>query len=108
MSCLELVYAEASERDRLLKDIAIKAAVSHVKELVSSRESADLCKNNGEIEFDVLTTSFSSESTSKSAKQLTGERWLQCASPDFVSGPKYPGLSLEQMYHCSQCNRHFP
>jgi hypothetical protein len=106
VSCLELVYAEASETDRLLKDVAIEAAASHVKELVSSRESADLCKY-GEIGLDVLKTSFSSESTSKTAKQRTGKRWPQCASSDFVSGLKLPGFSLEQIYHCSQCNRHF-
>ena len=62
-SPLELLYAETPKTDQLLKDFATKAATSHVKELVNSPELADLCKKNGEIEFDVLKVSFSLEVT---------------------------------------------
>jgi len=53
-SSLKLLYAETPETDRLLKDVAIKAAASHVKELVNQAECVDLCRKNGEIAFDML------------------------------------------------------
>jgi len=62
-SPLELLHAETPKTDQLLKDFATKAATSHVKERVKSPELADLCKKNGEIEFDVLKVSFSLEVT---------------------------------------------
>ena len=48
------MYDELPESDRLLKDVAIKAAASHIKELADRGEFAELCKENGEIAFDVL------------------------------------------------------
>ncbi|RAL67796.1 hypothetical protein DID88_008523 [Monilinia fructigena] len=54
---LRLMYDELPESDRLLKDIAIQAAASHVNKLVDRGEFAALCKENGDIAFDVLKVS---------------------------------------------------
>ncbi|PQE26683.1 BTB POZ domain protein [Rutstroemia sp. NJR-2017a BBW] len=51
---LRLIYDELPDSDRLLKDVAIQAAASHIKELADRGEFAALCKENGDIAFDVL------------------------------------------------------
>jgi hypothetical protein len=56
---LRLMYDELPDSDRLLKDIAVEAAASHVKELVDRGDFVALCKGNGDIAFDVLKASLS-------------------------------------------------
>ncbi|CZR69761.1 uncharacterized protein PAC_19661 [Phialocephala subalpina] len=51
---LRLMYDELPESDRLIKDVAIEAAASHVKELTDRGEFAALCRENGDIALDVL------------------------------------------------------
>ncbi|KAL2062702.1 hypothetical protein VTL71DRAFT_5774 [Oculimacula yallundae] len=57
VTSLELLYKETSEDDRLLKEIAVKVAGQHVKELCDRGDFVALCKANGEIGFDVLNAS---------------------------------------------------
>jgi len=66
-SCLELLDAVFTGTDRLLEDVNIKVAASHIEELVNSCMFANLCKKTGEIGFDVLKASVSPVSTSKTA-----------------------------------------
>jgi hypothetical protein len=52
---LRLMFEETPESDRLLKDVALKFAGKHCKELISMKEFAAMCKKNGEIAVEVLT-----------------------------------------------------
>jgi hypothetical protein len=45
------------ENDRLIKDVAIDAAGQYAKALAARDDFATLCKQNGEIAFDVLKAS---------------------------------------------------
>jgi hypothetical protein len=54
---LRLMYDGLPDSDRLLKDVAIAAAAGHVKKLVDRGEFVALCKENGDITFDVLKAS---------------------------------------------------
>ncbi|PQE16203.1 btb poz domain-containing protein [Rutstroemia sp. NJR-2017a BVV2] len=56
---LRLMYDGLPDSDRLLKDVAIEAAAGHVKELFDRGEFVALCKENGDIAFDVLKASLS-------------------------------------------------
>jgi hypothetical protein len=51
---LKLLYEETLDSDRFLKDIAMKTASDHAKELTDRGEFVSLCKENGEIAFDIL------------------------------------------------------
>ncbi|KAF8853771.1 hypothetical protein BDZ45DRAFT_657540 [Acephala macrosclerotiorum] len=57
-TCLAMMYTELPESDRLLKDVAIKAALEHFKELVDTGEFVEVCKAHGEVAFDMLNLSF--------------------------------------------------
>ena len=57
VNSLKLMYEETMEKDRTLKDVAVKTAGDHVKELVNREEFVDLCKANGEVDFDILKAS---------------------------------------------------
>jgi hypothetical protein len=61
ITSLSLLYAETPESDRVLKDVAVKVAASHVKELVKSNGFIELCKENGEIGADALKACFLSD-----------------------------------------------
>jgi hypothetical protein len=52
---LRLMFEETPESDRLLKNVALKFAGKHCKELISMKEFAAMCKKNGEIAVEVLT-----------------------------------------------------
>ena len=54
---LRLLYEETLESDRLLKDVAVKTAGKHVKDLVDRGEFAALCRLNGELGFEILRAS---------------------------------------------------
>ncbi|TVY83182.1 hypothetical protein LSUE1_G003669 [Lachnellula suecica] len=58
VNSLKLLYEETPESDRLLKNVAITTAGKQTKELVDRGEFAALCKENGEIAFDVMKASF--------------------------------------------------
>jgi len=51
---LKLLYEETMENDTLLKDVAIKLAGEHAKELLDRREFVALCEENGTIAVEVL------------------------------------------------------
>lgn len=59
---LKLLYEGIMENDRLLKNIVIKIAGKHVRELFDRQEFGALCKDNGEIAGEVFKTSFTSAS----------------------------------------------
>jgi len=54
---LKLMYENTLATDRLLKEVAIEVVAKHVKELVDREEFGSLCKESGEIAFDVLKAS---------------------------------------------------
>lgn len=83
-SSLKLLYPETPETDRLLKDFAIKASASHVRELVKSPEFARLCQQDWGIGFDVLKPCFLpkiSDSDSIISSSVLDDR-LYCQSYD--------------------------
>ncbi|KAG4433153.1 hypothetical protein IFR05_011366 [Cadophora sp. M221] len=57
VASLKLLYKETMENDRPMKDIAVKTAGKHVKDLCDRGEFVALCKEEGEIAFDVLKAS---------------------------------------------------
>jgi len=70
---LKLMYENTLPTDRLLKEVAIEVAAKHVKELLDREEFASLCKESGEIAFDVLQASFKPNySSTKSKKKGKG------------------------------------
>ncbi|KAK0117806.1 hypothetical protein ONS95_012131 [Cadophora gregata] len=58
---LKLLYEESMENDRSLKDVAIHTAGDHAKELCDRGEFATLCRENGEIAFDILKASLTAD-----------------------------------------------
>ena len=65
---LKLIYERSSGSDRLLKDIAINFAATKARELADQPAFAALCKENGQIGYEVLTASLKQtnlQSTSK-------------------------------------------
>ena len=54
---LKMMYEETVETDRPLKDVAVNVAAKHAKQLVDRGEFVELCKENGELAFDILKTS---------------------------------------------------
>lgn len=100
-SSLKLLYAETPETDRLLKDVAVKAAPGHLKELVELEDFAELCKNNGEIAFDILRACSSPISTGKAAEVYC----CRCLSSEYVISHSLSGPPAR--YHCNRCNRSF-
>jgi hypothetical protein len=81
--------------DRGLKDIAIRAAGDHVKELVDKGEFVGLCKEKGEIVFDVLKASLTSQSNSNLQKAC-----IHCSRV-------CPRQNLGRRYYCNYCLQHF-
>jgi len=98
---LKLLYAETPETDRVLKDIAMKAAASYGNELVKSPEFVDLCQKNGEIGVDVLKACFLSSVPGAAPHELSSmpKTCLSCGNT---------GLGRfwhrdDGAYFCGQC-----
>ena len=62
---LSLLYDETAESDRLFRDVAIKAAASHINKLLDLGEFVELCKENGEIGFDLLKASLNGDASQR-------------------------------------------
>ncbi|EHK99475.1 hypothetical protein M7I_4632 [Glarea lozoyensis 74030] len=60
---LKLLYEASPDSERDLRDIAVKAAGNHARELMDHGEFCALCKANAEIAFDVLAASLVSGKT---------------------------------------------
>ncbi|KAF8852305.1 hypothetical protein BDZ45DRAFT_749703 [Acephala macrosclerotiorum] len=93
---LRLMYDELPESDRLLKDVAIEAAASHVKELIDRGEFATLCRENGDIAFDFL----------KACLKL----WVRPVGicPRYgAQHAVYVSNQGNKQYYCSGCNIYF-
>lgn len=104
---LRLLYAETPESDRLLKDVAIKAAASHAKELVKNNEFMKLCKENGEIGADVLEAHVLSDLAAEAAQSAS-------AAQAFVPRGVCPGClssvasrPSQHRFYCGFCAPHF-
>lgn len=69
---LKLLYKETLENDPSMKDIAVKTAGEHVKDLCDRGEFVALCKEEGEIAFDVLKASLTAKAT--------GQAYPNCGS----------------------------
>jgi hypothetical protein len=65
ISSLKLLYDETMDTDCLLKGVAIKATGEDAEELMDRGEFVSLCKESGEIAFDVLKPSLSSTTLQK-------------------------------------------
>lgn len=63
VSSLKLLYKETPDSDRILKSIAVQVAWEHMKELINRGDFAALCKEIGEISFDVLKVSLTAKPT---------------------------------------------
>ncbi|PVH79551.1 hypothetical protein DL98DRAFT_216253 [Cadophora sp. DSE1049] len=99
VASLKLLYEETMENDRLLKDVVIKTAGEHVKDLCDRGEFVTLCKEKGEIAFDVLKASLTAEPSVTACPfclQLTN------VSHSPPSQYQYYGR-----FYCSCCGRHF-
>lgn len=76
-SSLGLMYEETPENDRLLKDVAIKYAADNYPMLVKLGEFGKLCRERGNIAFEILQAipaqgSSVKEFPGKSRKSITG------------------------------------
>ncbi|PQE06300.1 BTB POZ domain protein [Rutstroemia sp. NJR-2017a BBW] len=89
---LRLMYDGLPDSDRLLKDVAVAAAAGHVKELVDRGEFVALCKDNGDIAFDVLKASLSP------TRKIKNCPWGGISHESHVSYSE-----SQQEYYCSDC-----
>ncbi|PQE31545.1 BTB POZ domain-containing protein [Rutstroemia sp. NJR-2017a WRK4] len=93
---LRLMYDGLPDSDRLLKDVAVAAAAGHVKELVDRGEFVALCKDNGDIAFDVLKASLSPTRKIKN-----------CPYGGISHASRVSYRESQQEYYCSLCNDYF-
>ncbi|KAF7888120.1 uncharacterized protein EAF02_002661 [Botrytis sinoallii] len=93
---LRLMYDELPESDRLLKDIAIQAAADHMEELADKGEFAKLCKEDGEIAYDVL----------KAFLHVANHSAIVCPNCNTKHRGKASNKG-KQKYSCHGCDDHF-
>jgi hypothetical protein len=108
VASLKLVYEETLENDRPLKDLAVKTAAKHAKELTDRDDFASLCKENAEITFDVLKASL---------KITPGSICPECETGMYVRKHTYEACdyccncrSIHDMtnpYYCVECEKYF-
>ena len=101
VASLKLLYELTPESDRLLKDVAIKAAGENAQKLADRGEFVTLCKENGEIAFDVLKASFTAKPI-----PLTWKACIYCGNSQRVA----QNLDLDGQYHsysCRNCGRQY-
>jgi hypothetical protein len=104
VASLKLVYEETLENDRPLKDLAVKTAAKHAKELTDRGEFASLCKENAEITFDVLKASLI-------------RLCRRCETADYVNRHTFAGINycnncgcshyVTNPYYCRLCCKYF-
>ena len=116
---LKLMYEETPETDHVLKAIAVAFARENAKELIDRGEFASLCKENGEMGFDVL------KAIVNSPKPLF-RMCRYCETDEFVRTNSKAELALQQeelwamprkkrlakkfatgSYHCNNCETNF-
>lgn len=102
VASLKLMYESTPESDRMLKDVAIKAAAGHIRELVDRGEFAALCKENGEIAFDILKAPYSEVS----AEDTSFYSSLNCGYCG-VTGSVTNGENHGAIFHCGSCGYSF-
>jgi hypothetical protein len=107
VASLKLLYEATPDSERNLKDIAIKTAGEHAKELMDRGEFRALCKANGEIAFDVLAASLvSADTRDLPAGPLVSEEAREC--PDCGSeDTHFQGTSQSRYYYCNHCMMEF-
>ncbi|ATZ57217.1 hypothetical protein BCIN_14g03750 [Botrytis cinerea B05.10] len=93
---LRLMYDELPESDRLLKDVAIQAAADHMEELADRGEFAKLCKEDGEIAYDVL----------KAFLHVANHSAIVCPNCNTKHRGKASNKG-KQKYICHGCDDHF-
>jgi hypothetical protein len=109
---LELIYdglPEMTEPDSL-RDLAIKTAAAHAKELMNREEFMDLCKERGDFATDVFKASLQQNQTSAADTAGAGPSGLPRCRND--SGHMIYGLGasrtyggpMMQRYKCAVCN----
>jgi hypothetical protein len=91
VATLKLIYDGLPDNDPILKNIAIEYAGRNAKNLAENSEYAILCKERGDIAFDVFRASatgakpgpkvvLKASATKSTAKPVTGPRCPQCFS----------------------------
>lgn len=96
VASLKLLYEETMETDRLLKDIAIETAGKHVRDLCGRDDFVALCKESGDIAFDILRASLPVEPPVKA-----------CTDCYRTTHVHYLGRIRRWQFHCTRCNEYF-
>ncbi|CZR56334.1 uncharacterized protein PAC_06222 [Phialocephala subalpina] len=96
---LEMIYTELPEFDCGLKDVALKATSEHIEELVDRGEFADVCKQNGEIAFDVIKGCLEGKNLTKSMGICPQCGQIRASSVSWQYNTK--------KFYCGQCGRTF-
>jgi hypothetical protein len=99
---LRLMFEETPESDRLLKDIALKFAGKHCKELISMTEFAAMCKKNGEIAVEVLTAAAIPPPSVSLPDKCPG-----CRQTGGIRSNSRNNWSLCGAFYCETCNHGF-
>ena len=92
---LQFLYENTPESDRLLKDVAIRTAAQHAKELIDHGEFVDLFRNCKGIAFDVLKQAL----LPKRDLNSTGMRCPFCNSAIIHFSP----MREEEAWFCHDC-----
>lgn len=110
---LELIYdglPEMSEPDSL-RELAIKTAAAHGKELMDRGEFMTLCKERGDIGTDIFKASLYQTPAQPQAApaQDGGRRFVSCKinsnhSISIFAVPTYPGGPNVVRYRCAVCD----
>jgi len=102
VASLKLLYEETLGNDRLLKDVAIKTAQEYIKDLCDRGDFATLCRETGEIAFDILKASLTEDRASSTAEPPVKACRFSVQSTHISYLPNFFGD-----YHCSSCRRFF-
>jgi hypothetical protein len=98
---LKLIYDETPDSDRVMRDIAAKAAASHLAQLLERGEFLGLCKTNGEIGVDILKASLSSTAIDEvDAGRCSRPYCKHCGSNSMKIG-----VLSALPYYCQTCHQ---
>jgi hypothetical protein len=108
---LEVIYdgtQEMSEPDSL-RDLAIKTAAMHAKELMIREDFMNLCKDRGDFATDVLQASLvQTQAAATAASRPGGSGVPRCSRnsshPVYIHTPRTYGPPMALRYKCAVCN----
>jgi hypothetical protein len=106
VASLKLIYEGTLEKDRPLKDLAADTAAMHANELTDRGEFASLCKENGEITFDVLKASLAPKPICPHCETGNYVRREYLKLFDYCRSCK-GDHHMTNPYYCSECDEWF-